>query len=137
MPGSGLVPPLIEPIARTMAGTLIDYNEPVPKQEGNRYQPQGKDGHVEGRHKGRHWSSCTAVRTHPTISSGVVAAAAVAGVGALLLSQRDARLTSAPPPAQPVVEGQCPTLEGPAPPPCWRMVPFPICDGEDFPGRCR
>lgn len=81
--GAVLLPSLFDKIAANMAGTLIDRDQPARDVEGNLYQPQGNDGRTEGRQKGRHFSTFTAVRRHGWATAGVLAAMGAAGAWAM------------------------------------------------------
>lgn len=82
--GATMLPNLFDRIAATMAGKLLDKNTPVPEREGNLYEPQGNDGNVEGRQKGRGFSVFTTARTHGrSVFAGLVTLAAVGAVAAV------------------------------------------------------
>lgn len=86
--GATVLPWLFDQVAARMAGTFINYDEPVPDTPGNLYKPQGKDGRVEGEQKGRSFSLFTSAHLHPWATLGAVAA--VAG-GAWLALREPAR----------------------------------------------
>jgi short-subunit dehydrogenase len=71
--GAALMPLLFDRIASNMGPLLTDRTRPVPKKPGNLYQPDGKDGHVEGEQKGRSVSAFTSARTHPGAALGMMA----------------------------------------------------------------
>lgn len=87
--GAVMLPSLFDKIAVTMAGTLIDRDQPAKNVEGNLYEPQGNDGRTEGRQKGRHFSAFTTVRRHGWTTLGVLAG--VGAAGALLATRKPAR----------------------------------------------
>ncbi|MBU2341771.1 MAG: SDR family NAD(P)-dependent oxidoreductase [Alphaproteobacteria bacterium] len=85
--GSNAFPRLFDKIAATMADKLIDREKPIAEQEGNLYAPQGKDGDVEGRQRGRHFSLATAAGRHGWATFGTLAALSAAGIWALMGSR--------------------------------------------------
>lgn len=86
--GSILFPWLFDRIASRMGGALIDTSKPIPRQDGNLHEPQGDDGRIEGRQRGRGFSVYTAAQTHPAQAFGAFALLGATGLGALLLARR-------------------------------------------------
>ncbi len=86
--GAVLLPSLFDRIAVTMAGSLVDRDTPAKNVEGNLYEPQGDDGRVEGRQRGRHFSTFTTARRHGWATAGVLAAL---GAGALVAMRKTMR----------------------------------------------
>lgn len=87
--GATMLPWLFDQIAARMSGTLIDFDEPIGDSKGNLYAPQGDNGRVQGRQKGRRFSAFTSAHLHPWATLG--AAAAVGAVGAWLVAGRPER----------------------------------------------
>lgn len=77
--GSWTLPGLFDKIAAGMADKLVDRDRPIADQQGNLREPQGNDGEVEGRQKGRSFSVTTAAGRHPLAVSGLLAG--IAGLG--------------------------------------------------------
>lgn len=88
--GAVLLPSLFDKIAGTMVDSLVDRDKPVKKVEGNLYEPQGNDGHTEGRQHGRHFSTFTTVRRHGWATAGTLAALGAAA-GAWAITRKPAR----------------------------------------------
>lgn len=82
--GSDVFPHLFDKIAATMADKLINREKPIAEKEGNLYAPQGRDGDVEGRQRGRHFSITTAAGRHGWATLGTLAALSAAGVWAIM-----------------------------------------------------
>ncbi|QZH74275.1 MAG: SDR family NAD(P)-dependent oxidoreductase [Erythrobacter sp.] len=76
-------PRLFDKIAASMADKLVDRDRRVPEQEGNLEAPQGNDGSVEGRQKGRNFSVSTMAGRHTWATLGAVATLGAAGAWAL------------------------------------------------------
>jgi hypothetical protein len=88
-----MLPWLFDRIASKMKPSLIDYDQPIPRVEGALYRPQGNDGRVEGRQKGRSFSLFTGANRH-RIVSGLGLVGAVGMIAAVLMSPRSLRLQS-------------------------------------------
>lgn len=84
--GSMALPALFDRIAAGMADKLVDRDQPIGQQPGNLRKPQGNDGEVEGRQKGRSFSITTAAGRHPLAVSGLLAG--IAGLGLFAASIR-------------------------------------------------
>lgn len=78
--GANLLPKLFDQVASRMVPALIDRDQPRAAVDGNLFAPQGNDGFVEGRQKGRRVSGYTAASLNPIASVGIVTAAALIGV---------------------------------------------------------
>ena len=88
--GATMLPWLFDQIASKMKPGLIDYSQPVPKVEGALYRPQGNDGQVEGRQKGRSVSLFTGANRH-RIAAGLGLIGAVGLTAAMLVAPRALR----------------------------------------------
>ncbi len=90
--GAQIFPTLFDKIATGMAGKLLDKDTSIPEKEGNLYEPQGNDGKVEGRQKGRGFSIYTTARRHGGSLLGGALAIAAAGSFAVLAGRSRDRL---------------------------------------------
>lgn len=82
--GSHAFPNLFDKIAASMADKLVDRDRRIPEQEGNLRKPQGNDGAVEGRQKGRDFSVSTMAARHKWATLGTVVALGAAGIMAVV-----------------------------------------------------
>lgn len=91
--GAVMLPNLFDRIATGMAGKLLDKDTDIGKKEGNLYEPQGNDGHVEGRQEGRGFSIYTFARRYGSAVLGGLLALGAAGTVAALAAGRGRRST--------------------------------------------
>ncbi|TKD51606.1 SDR family oxidoreductase [Sphingomonas baiyangensis] len=77
--GATMLPWLFDRLAVAMADKLVEPDQRVGRVEGNLYAPQGNSGHIEGRQKGRGFSTFTKVRLHPKMAVGAVMLLGAAG----------------------------------------------------------
>ncbi len=84
--GSRALPSLFDKIAAGMADTLVDRDHPIGEQQGNLRQPQGNDGKVEGRQKGRGYSVTTVAGRHRLAVSGLLTG--IAGIALGVVSNK-------------------------------------------------